>query len=247
MKDLKIPRSHIISEKYKKNNCNHWYVKCECLCGKVLEQRINKHGGLCCKCRSKFFPPPIKKQNDLTGKKIGTRTVEKQYYNPDDQQVYVDIICDCGAKYSTRKCVFLNSKFCNSCKNNYIYNGHRKKYLVNDNKKRCTKCNSIKEISDFYTDKSKLDSKHPICKKCHSLQTKIKKYNITKEQAIELSNSKCEICNSDKNVFIDHCHETGKVRGSLCQSCNFGIGCFKDDVILLDNAIKYLEKNNALN
>tara|TARA_R110002110_G_scaffold92002_4_gene239467 strand:+ start:1475 stop:1897 length:423 start_codon:yes stop_codon:yes gene_type:complete len=39
---------------------------------------------------------------------------------------------------------------------------------------------------------------------------------------------------------IDHCHESGKVRGLLCGSCNTGLGLFKDSKENLQSAMEYL-------
>lgn len=39
---------------------------------------------------------------------------------------------------------------------------------------------------------------------------------------------------------IDHDHRTHKIRGILCNACNFGIGQFKDDPALLQAAANYL-------
>lgn len=50
---------------------------------------------------------------------------------------------------------------------------------------------------------------------------------------------KCEIESS--NLVLDHCHATDKVRGALCGSCNSGIGCFKNNIEFLQNAISYLK------
>ncbi len=56
----------------------------------------------------------------------------------------------------------------------------------------------------------------------------------------------CAIChlpqNSKRNTrfCVDHDHDTGEVRGLLCDSCNRGIGLLKDDPRLLENAAKYL-------
>lgn len=60
----------------------------------------------------------------------------------------------------------------------------------------------------------------------------------------------CQICGDQEKIVrqdgkkaslcIDHCHETGKVRGFLCRSCNTGLGGFRDRVDLLNQAISYL-------
>lgn len=75
-----------------------------------------------------------------------------------------------------------------------------------------------------------------------------REYGLTEEQyndMISSQNNMCAICNktSHKTLHIDHDHETGKVRGLLCSNCNTGIGFFKDDISLLNNAIDYLAKS----
>lgn len=49
-------------------------------------------------------------------------------------------------------------------------------------------------------------------------------------------------CESYYKLHVDHCHETGVVRGLLCYNCNTGIGRLKDNVIVLQRAIEYLIK-----
>jgi N12 class adenine-specific DNA methylase len=76
-----------------------------------------------------------------------------------------------------------------------------------------------------------------------------RKYGITIEgrKALEQKqNSQCAICNvhSDKLV-VDHCHETGSVRGLLCSDCNLAIGLMKDNIGSLLSAATYLETANA--
>jgi hypothetical protein len=78
----------------------------------------------------------------------------------------------------------------------------------------------------------------------------IAKHNITLEQYKNLltnQNNKCKICGAEqgtlnKELFVDHDHETGKIRGLLCQNCNFGIGLLKDDISILEKALEYLKE-----
>jgi hypothetical protein len=78
-------------------------------------------------------------------------------------------------------------------------------------------------------------------------------YGITLEQYLsmcELQNNKCFICKKKetvcaankniKNLSVDHCHSTGKVRGLLCSKCNCVIGYADESIELLERAIIYL-------
>ena len=41
----------------------------------------------------------------------------------------------------------------------------------------------------------------------------------------DLQQGRCAICNHpNKRLNIDHCHDTGQVRGLLCYRCNFFLG-----------------------
>ena len=76
------------------------------------------------------------------------------------------------------------------------------------------------------------------------------KYGITLEEwkkLFRMQDNKCAICKSSstngKNWHTDHDHKTNKVRGILCNLCNLGLGKFKDDPLILENAIAYLNRN----
>lgn len=69
------------------------------------------------------------------------------------------------------------------------------------------------------------------------------KYGIdlkTREKLALAQNNKCAICKQEKPLCVDHCHNTQKIRGLLCDTCNRGIGFLKDNVEILQNAIDYL-------
>ena len=53
----------------------------------------------------------------------------------------------------------------------------------------------------------------------------------------------CDICGSEIfPLHVDHCHVSGKFRGLLCNSCNNGLGRFRDNPARLKTAALYLEK-----
>jgi len=61
-------------------------------------------------------------------------------------------------------------------------------------------------------------------------------------------NGGCAICNktaeqNKKRLAVDHCHKSNKIRGLLCSACNQAIGLFKDQIVLMKSAIKYIRKN----
>lgn len=53
----------------------------------------------------------------------------------------------------------------------------------------------------------------------------------------------CVICGipHKRKLCVDHCHETGKIRGLLCNDCNVGLSRFKELPVLLRSAAVYLE------
>lgn len=70
---------------------------------------------------------------------------------------------------------------------------------------------------------------------------------LDRAELLRLQHCKCAVCydelKSGKGAAIDHDHNSGKVRGILCSSCNTAIGLFKEDPRRMRDAIAYLERH----
>lgn len=74
-----------------------------------------------------------------------------------------------------------------------------------------------------------------------------KKFGITPAEYDALlasQNGGCAICGqqcpTNRNLAVDHDHETGRIRGLLCNPCNRAVGLLRDDPDLLAKAAQYL-------
>jgi hypothetical protein len=129
--------------------------------------------------------------------------------------------------------------------------------------KKCSRCKVPKQLNEFHKRKSSKDGHDHYCKSCGNSLHKIRytnnpgekdnkkyaKYNITRDDFINMyntQNNKCKICGEkfDKKrlVYIDHNHNTNKVRGLLCPKCNNLLGNSCDNIEILKAAIIYLEE-----
>lgn len=62
---------------------------------------------------------------------------------------------------------------------------------------------------------------------------------------LKKQSGKCAICNTRMlKPCVDHCHKTGKNRGLLCRSCNFGLGNFKESRKNFSSAMRYLKHHS---
>jgi len=132
--------------------------------------------------------------------------------------------------------------------------------------KICNKCLKIKPFTEFYVGSAYKDGYRPTCKACVSLYYKKRnatadqkaknrewsikrKYQISQEDYDSLlitQSDACKICGStssrrgDQPLVVDHCHQTGEVRGLLCHPCNVAIGLLGENISTLQSAINYL-------
>lgn len=115
-------------------------------------------------------------------------------------------------------------------------------------KKQCTKCKEEVEFTNFYKRTLSKDGLSPVCKDCareYGKYRKIKtRYDLTKDEYLDMIKDGCEICKSFKSLVIDHNHDTGKTRGCLCSKCNTGMGLLNDSIETLQKTIKYLREKD---
>lgn len=129
--------------------------------------------------------------------------------------------------------------------------------------KKCRICKEEKPSTNYYarkiTPKTSKDGLRGECIDCTKREAgdwdKSGKYKLEPgdyEKMVLIQNGLCGICGSDdptggnirvKRFSIDHSHRTGEIRGLLCNKCNSALGMFQDSVKILNQAIKWLEKN----
>jgi hypothetical protein len=124
----------------------------------------------------------------------------------------------------------------------------REKVLVPPGHKYCRGCNEIRPHSDWHRKNSAPDGLASRCKVCKAATGPadhlLRKYGLTEAERDAMVASQmglCVICLKAPAVHVDHCHETGRVRGVLCFNCNSAIGKLGDDPDAVRRAAAYLE------
>ena len=110
--------------------------------------------------------------------------------------------------------------------------------------KKCPSCGELKMRYDF-----KGQGFCPPCKKAYNKRYRLmREWGLSWDQYLEMSKDGCQICGcseseaGERGFAVDHCHDTGRIRGVLCQNCNRGIGLLGDDPVRLEKAVRYLHK-----
>jgi hypothetical protein len=137
--------------------------------------------------------------------------------------------------------------------------------------KRCARCREVKPLEEFHRQTKASDGRQSWCKPCAArgsredyakhkaspqrLAFKRNKeyrrlYGITLADYDEMfaaQDGVCATCGSPDpgvkhdHLHVDHCHETGRVRGLLCRRCNSVIGYVHDNPDTLRRMADYLE------
>lgn len=123
-------------------------------------------------------------------------------------------------------------------------------------KKICNICHKLKKTTEFAKNQNAKDNRsvrRPSCKDCRIKMegkdvSRINKFKWLKVKPVN-EPFECPVCKKrtiagvTSKLVLEHNHLTGKVGGWICDSCNTGLGRFKDDVELLKSAIEFLKKN----
>ena len=122
--------------------------------------------------------------------------------------------------------------------------------------KVCNVCHRLLPTEKFDVNQHGKDNRivrRPSCISCREKIDGVPLLNSEKHRlnAIkpDMTPFQCPICKKrtipglTSKVVIDHNHETGLGRAWICDSCNTGLGRFKDNVNLLKSAIQFLETN----
>lgn len=115
-----------------------------------------------------------------------------------------------------------------------------------DNGQICSRCNVYKSWDNYARTKSGRDRVHTNCKLCHKLSYYGELTPDEYQFMLEHSNDTCYVCGREpdpvKALAIDHDHNSGEIRGLLCDRCNLCLGLMKDSLSSLDQAVLYLSQ-----
>ncbi|MGI5351251.1 endonuclease VII domain-containing protein [Streptomyces sp. CA-250714] len=116
--------------------------------------------------------------------------------------------------------------------------------------KLCRSCGQVKPHSEWHRNATASDGLSTRCKQCKATEGRAghlkRKYGMTVEGRQALVDEQfgiCPICLRPDPEHVDHDHETGRVRGVLCFSCNAALGQFRDRPDVMRRAAAYVEGN----
>jgi hypothetical protein len=143
----------------------------------------------------------------------------------------------------------MTQKACCKCKQiKPLDEFHNHKASVDGKQKTCKTCQKVYSQSDVC--KANRKAYYQKNKLAHIERNLKRQYGLDWEnysKLLESQNNCCAICKSpdsgsmcSQRLFVDHCHDTGKVRGLLCHHCNTALGLFQDNPLILKSAINYL-------
>lgn len=138
--------------------------------------------------------------------------------------------------------------------------------------KWCPGCHKDRPKAAFYSNASQWDGFSSYCQDCTRqlareayrrnpvgvrIQQREAKYGLCEKKfagLLHAQRGRCAVCRrkfsdlpsvKQYNIYVDHDHRTGRVRGLLCCACNTGIGKLGDTIKGLERALHYLKKQET--
>lgn len=110
--------------------------------------------------------------------------------------------------------------------------------------KWCSDHKGYKDFPDFHRGQS-------ICKDCSKIRESKRdqylRYGIDRREFENIrssQNNQCASCEDELvRPHLDHCHDTGKIRGILCHHCNVALGFLRDDPRRVRSLLRYIEES----
>jgi len=127
--------------------------------------------------------------------------------------------------------------------------GRGNRYVLT-NEKGCIKCGEIKPRSEFSL--CRRNGEYGLQSECKTCQAAYRKahprhnnperqpvynrkylYDLTEEDFNSILENQCNLCALCKTsldnckIHVDHCHDSGIIRGLLCSTCNTGLGYYE--------------------
>jgi hypothetical protein len=117
----------------------------------------------------------------------------------------------------------------------------------------CKKCHTEKTIQYQKKNKEKVNSKNLKWDKDNPDKRRDayyrRTYGITLDEYNNLhlnQSGKCKLCKDvevlpKSRLGVDHCHDTGRIRGLLCDLCNTALGRLGDSVESIERVLAYVK------
>ena len=135
---------------------------------------------------------------------------------------------------------------------------------------KCTTCKEIKMLDEFCSSRRPWSvrnrhGKNHQCKACNKEYRKTPEGKLSRrnvhlkmnygidqakyERMLAAQGGKCAICPATEpggkwnRWHVDHDHDTGEIRGLLCNGCNIAIGHLRHNPAIMLSAMKYITKH----
>lgn len=107
----------------------------------------------------------------------------------------------------------------------------------------CHKCARWLPVDSFAHSSRTICGRQGRCRDCAYAYSLMKQHRIDWDIAFALvlakKDASCAACGRQDDLHIDHCHDTGKIRGFLCGNCNRALGLLGDDILVIGRLAAY--------